>query len=361
VNRQEVNALKSSIGIISILSITIIAAFYIAFRPFGVQQPIAYDHEQEGMKERITIRFSHVVAENTPKGLAAIKFANAVRERLGDRVEVQVYPNAILYNDAEAIHALERGDIEMIAPAFSYLTDSFPAWMAMDLPFAFADQDDVNDALQGDIGEHLFHTLEKRNLQGLAFWNNGFKQMTSSKRALLLPEDFQGQRIRVLPSQVIEAQFRMLRAKPIVLPFSEVYGNLEDGSIDGQENTISNIYTKKMYKVQNYMTVSNHGYLGYAVITNRSFWSKLPDDVRVEMEYVLKETTDWMNQFAVYINDEQLKEIQRTSDIEITELSPEERDEWIQRLDPLYDQFAPAIGKDLVQQVRRFRNERNRQ
>jgi tripartite ATP-independent transporter DctP family solute receptor len=349
---------RSWVGISSFLAIAIITAIYIGFRPVLFTSPLAYDHEQEGMKERIIIKFSHVVAENTPKGMAAIKFANLVRETLGDRVEIQVYPNGILYSDTEATHALERGDIQLIAPASSHLTESFPEWMALDLPFAFANQAAVTDAFRGEIGAQLFHTLERQHLRGLAFWSNGFKQMTSSKQPLVNPSDFAGQRIRILPSALLEAQFHQLRAKPVVIPFNEVYRNLERGTIDGQENTISNIYTKGLYKVQSYMTLSNHGYLGYAVITNQKFWSSLPEDIRAELEAALSETTKWMNDFAVYINDLQLEEIKQTGGIAITELTEQERELWIRRLDPLYDQFSPMIGEDLVEDIRRLRNER---
>jgi tripartite ATP-independent transporter DctP family solute receptor len=350
--------MRSWIGITSFFALAIITVLYIGFRPVLFASPLAYDHEQEGMKERIIIKFSHVVAENTPKGLAAIKFANLVRETLGDRVEVQVYPNGILYNDTEALQALERGDIQLFAPASSHLTESFPEWLALDLPFAFADQADVNRAFQGDIGVRLFQTLERRNLQGLAFWSNGFKQMTSTNHPLVTPADFVGQRFRILPSAVLEAQYRQLGAKPTVIPFNEVYLNLERGTIDGQENTISNIYTKRLYRIQSYMTISNHGYLGYAVITNAEFWNSLPEDIRIELENALSETTKWMNDFAVYINNLQLEEIRQSPGITIMELTEQEREVWIRRLAPLYEQFAPLIGNDLVEDIRRLRNER---
>ncbi|NGQ94919.1 TRAP transporter substrate-binding protein [Brevibacillus sp. SYP-B805] len=344
-----------SIGLIVIVGL--LAAVLTGFRTDLLFGSRGYDEEQEGLKQRIVIKFSHVVAENTPKGLAAERFAKLVREKTNGRVEVQVFPNGILYSDTTEIPALLDGEIQMIAPAFSMLSNVIPAWSVMDLPYAFRDQQDVEKAFQGEIGKKLFQTLESRNMKGLAFWRNGFKQMTSRKPIRTL-DDFAGQRFRIMQSKVLETQFRTLHATPVSMPFNEVFPNLEKGLADGGENTISNIYSKRLYQVQKYMTISNHGYLGYAVIMNESFWNKLPPDIQAKIMEAMEETTAWNYQTALAMNDSQLKLLKERTDLQIHVLTPEEKAQWQQALQPVYAAHAEAIGKELMTSLEQLRKQR---
>lgn len=335
-------------------------AVLIGFPPkFSAALP--FDGEQTGLKDRVVIKFSHVVAENTPKGLAAAHFARLVKEKTDDRVEVQVFPNGMLYSENTEAEALKRGDIQMIAPSFSNMSNIDPAWLVMDLPFAFANQAAIDEALGGTIGEALFETLGRHGMQGIAFWSNGFKQMTSNRNPLVRPEDFRGQTFRILPSDVLSGQFAALGAETVNIPFNELYSSLQNGVVDGQENTMTNIFTKRLYMAQDYMTVSNHGYLGYAVVVNKPFWDKLPDDLRNAVTEAMEETTEWMKRETESMNERQFEQIRASGAIEIHELSAEERAKWMEQLRPLYDRYRNEIGSGLIEQVERLQGKYERQ
>ena len=309
-----------------------------------------------GSDQKIIIKFSHVVAENTPKGQAAIMFADKVKEKTNGKVEVQVFPNSQLYKDEDVLNAIQQGNVQMAAPATSVVTKLYPQWQVFDLPFAFADNDQVQQAMDGAIGKKLFSLLEEKNITGLAMWDNGFKQMGTNKKELIKPEDFAGQKFRVMTSKVLEEQFRAVGANPVPMPFGEVYNAIEQGVIDGQENTLSNIYSQKMHEVQKYLTISNHGYLGYAVITNKKFWDELPADVRPQIEAALDETTQWVRQNAKDINQQMLDKIKAENPkIKIHELTAEEKAVWVAKMDPTYDKFKTEIGDDLISAIRDLR------
>ncbi len=315
--------------------------------------PRATDAEQYTSKERIVIRFSHVVAENTPKGLAARRFAALAREKTQGRVEVQVFPNGQLLGDGnEEINGLIAGRVQMIAPSTAKLAEMFPAFQVFDLPYAFPDQAAVVAAMEGDAGRRLFGQLRHQGMAGLAMWDNGWKQMTSSRRPLREPADFRDQRFRVQPGRLLEEQFRLLGATATVIPFDQTFRALQTGQVDGQENTFSNIYSKKFHEVQNYLTVSNHGYLGYVVIANAAFWDGLPADTRAALTEALAETTRWVRDNAARLNAEDLERIRTSGRVEVHVLSPAERQAWMAALSPVYDLFRGVIGPELVDQVK---------
>ncbi|WNQ10878.1 DctP family TRAP transporter solute-binding subunit [Paenibacillus aurantius] len=347
--------MKSIVSLILFLAIGLAAALFAGFRPDLYSAPAPHDDEQQGLADRIIIKFSISVAENTPKGLAALKFAQLAKEKTDGRVEVQTFPNGTLYSDTEEIQAMMKGDLQMIAPAFSYLSNILPAWYAMDLPFALPNREAVEEAFNGEIGKLLFRTLESRDMKGMAFWSNGFKQITGP-RELIRPEDFNGLRIRIIPSRVLEAEYQLLGAKTTPLNFNEVYRNLESGGVNGQENTFSNIYTKRLYQVQSHMTISNHGYLGYAVIINRPFWNKLPADIQEKLAEAMDETTRWMTANSDAMNAAQLEQMKAISNMQIHELTSEERREWIRVLEPVYERFRKEIGGDLTDRMLELRD-----
>ncbi|MBE5397616.1 MULTISPECIES: DctP family TRAP transporter solute-binding subunit [Brevibacillus] len=341
--------MKSFLSITLVVVLGFLSAILIGFRTDLPFSPLAYDEEQEGLQDRLIIKFSHVVAENTPKGLAVERFSSLVKEKSNGRIEVQVFPNGILYSDITEYDALRNGDIQMIAPAFSNLADKIPEWSVLDLPFAFRDETDVEEAFNGEIGRLLFESLEPFDMKGMAFWNNGFKQMTSN-RPIRRPEDFKGQRFRIIQSKVLEAQFQALGAKGYGAPFTDVYQKLASGQVDGQENTISNIYTRRLYQVQRYMTLSNHGYLGYAVIMNKQFWEDLPPETQTIIQEALKETTAYSNQQALAINEQQWNQLQKMP-LEIHKLTAEETEVWQAAMKSVYDAFAPVIGPAIMKEL----------
>lgn len=307
--------------------------------------------------EKIIVKFSHVVAENTPKGQAANMFKELAEEYTNGKVEIQVFPNSQLYNDDDVLAAVQQNNVQMAAPATSKVSKLFPEWTIFDFPFAFPNVEAVQAAMESpEIGGKLFNMLKEQKLLGLAMWDNGFKQMTLDEKPLYMPEDFAGQKFRVMSSKVLEAQFEAVNASPTPMPFSEVYSALEQGVIDGQENTLSNIYSKKMHEVQKYMTLSNHGYLGYAVITNSDFWEGLPDDVRAGMKKALDETTQWVRDNSERLNQENLEKIKADGTLkEIHELTDEERQAWMEAMDVVYEEFEDEVGKDLIDAVKALR------
>ncbi|MGF9713498.1 TRAP transporter substrate-binding protein [Paenibacillus naphthalenovorans] len=346
--------MRRLLGTMLVILIGLVAAVAIGFYPTLSSAPAADDDEQQGFDREIVIKFSHVVAENTPKGLAAQDFARRVYQKTDQRVKVEVFPNAVLYNDTDEVDALMNGNIQMITPAFSKISQYVPAWQAFDLPYAFLTDQAVQEAFDGEIGEILFKKLKSKNMIGLSYWSNGFKQMTSARGPLIHPADFKGQQFRIMPSDVLKAQFRLFGAKAVAIPFDEVYRGLESGFVDGGENAISNIDSKKFYQVQKYMTISNHGYLGYAVLMNKDYWDKLPDDLKGLISEALKETTEWANQNAVVMNARQLQEIYDRSMMQIHIQTPEERREWMRVWEPIYEEFEGVIGKDLIDRIRQL-------
>ncbi|UFJ38906.1 DctP family TRAP transporter solute-binding subunit [Brevibacillus humidisoli] len=296
----------------------------------------ATDYEQVSEAEKLIIRFSHVVGEDTPKGQAARRFAALMKERTNGRVEVQVFANGSLYSDYEELKALQEGYIQMIAPSLSKLSELAPEVEAFDLPFLYPSLTDYHRVLDGEAGRRLTEMIEQKGLVPLAFWDNAFKQFTSSPRPIHVPSDMQGMRVRIMPSKVLNKQFAMLGAKPLEMSFNDVYLALEKGQLDGQENTISNIYTKRFYRVQDHLTISNHGYLGYLVLMNGEFWERLPDEIRQTFVETIREVTLWERQMAEQINREQLDYIKACDCISIYRLTPDEKRHWKQFFQPLY-------------------------
>jgi C4-dicarboxylate-binding protein DctP len=299
----------------------------------------------------IVIKFSHVVAPDTPKGKGAQRFKELAEKATNGRVRVEVYPNSQLYKDKEELDALQMGAVQMLAPSLSKFGPlGVKEFEVYDLPYIFPSNEVLTRVNEGPIGKELFKKLEPKGITGLAYWDNGFKIMSSNK-LLKTVADFKGQKMRIQSSKVLDAQFRTLGANPQVLPFSEVYQALQTGVVDGSENTASNIYTQKMNEVQKYLTVSNHGYIGYAVIVNKKFWDGLPADIRTQLEGAMKEATKYANTIAQKENDDALAAIRKTGKTTIYTLSDAEEAEWRKAMQPVQKQMEGRIGKELIAQV----------
>jgi tripartite ATP-independent transporter DctP family solute receptor len=313
------------------------------------------DHEQLSEEERIVIRFSHVVGEDTPKGLAARRFAQLMKERTNGYVEVQVFPNGYLYKDGEELDALQRGDIQMIAPATSKVTPLVPEWQVLDLPFAFRNSEEIHDYLEGQAGEELMNKLKPKGFYPLGMWDNGFKQMTNNRNPLIHPRDFEGLRFRIMPSQVLQDQFTQLKALPRSYAFNDVFQLLENKEIDGQENTTSNITSKDLHSLQDFMTVSNHGYLGYPVLMNTQFWEELPDPIQATLQETFAEVTEWEVNKAKEIHEQDMRSLEECQCISIHVLTKEERQQWEEALEPVYQNFAERFGANYINQLPKYR------
>jgi len=301
------------------------------------------------------IKFSYVVSPNTPKGKAAAFFAKRVEELSKGKIKVELYPNAILGKDSEVLRKMKLNAIQMAAPPFAKFSNIVPELGVFSLPFLFKNETHLHRVLDGEIGKKLMKLADEKGYVALGYWDNGFKQLTNSKKALIKPDDCKGLKFRIMNSKVLVEQFKVLKAIPVILPFSEVYSALSQGIVDGEENTISNIYTKNFYKVQKYMTISNHGYLGYIVIMSKKFWEKLPDNLKLIIKKAIKEATIKERIWAKELNKKQLEKIKKyakkTKKLKIHYLTPQEQTLWKERLKSIYPKFYSIFGKDLIDKI----------
>jgi len=301
--------------------------------------------------EPIVIKFSHVVATNTPKGAAADYFKKIAEERTKGRVKVEVYPNSQLYKDKEEMEMLQIGAVQMLAPSLAKFAPlGLKEFEVFDLPFIFNDYKDLHKVTQGPVGAKLLNKLESKGLMGLAYWDNGFKVMSANK-PLKNVNDMKGLKMRIQSSKVLDSQMRAVGAIPQVMAFSEVYQALQTGVVDGTENPPSNLYTQKMHEVQKYVTMSNHGYLGYAVLVNKKFWMGLPADIRTILEGAMKDATKYANDIAKKDNEKAMDEVKKSGKSQIITLTAAERKAWMKAMDKAHKDNAARIGNDIVQEV----------
>jgi len=303
-----------------------------------------------------TLKFSHVVSPNTPKGKAADFFEKKLEELSGGRIDVQVYPSSQLYKDSAALKALRLNSIQMAAPSFSKFGKLVPQLALFDLPFLFNDMGHLHRVQDGEVGQKLKNMVNKKGFIALNFWDNHFKQLSTSKdQPLIKPSDATGQKFRIMSSKVLEAQFLAVGANPQMMPFSEVYSGLQQGVIDGQENTNSNIFTKKFHEVQQNLTLTNHGYLGYLVVMSKKFWNSLPKDLQAKVTQAMNEATAQERIWAEELNNSQLKKIQEyaktTGKLNIHTLNKEQLKAWKDAVSPIYSKFydKKKIGKALIE------------
>jgi C4-dicarboxylate-binding protein DctP len=299
----------------------------------------------------IIIKFSHVVATDTPKGKAADHFKKLAEERTKGKVKVEVYANSSLYKDKEEMEALQLGAVQMLAPSLAKFGPlGAKEFEVFDLPFIFDNTAELHKVTQGPVGQSLMKKLESKGIIGLAFWDNGFKVMSANK-PLRTVADFKGLKMRIQSSKVLDQQMRDLGAIPQVMAFSEVYQALQTGVVDGTENPPSNLYTQKMHEVQKFVTVSDHGYLGYAVIVNKKFWEGLPADIRTTLEAAMKDATTYGNDIAKKENDDALEGVRKTGKTQIITLTAEERKAWKKALAGVHREQQARIGKETIDAV----------
>ena len=296
----------------------------------------------------IVIKFSHVVAEQTPKGQGAMKFKELAEKKFPGRVQVQVFPSSQLFGDAKELEALLLGDVQFIAPSLSKFDRYTKKIQVYDLPFLFDDIEAVDRFQSGPQGQALLKSMTSRGLLGLGYWHNGMKQMSSNKDKLTRPEDVKGLKFRIQASDVLEAQFRALGASPQKMAFSEVYQALQTGVVDGQENTWSNIYSQKFHEVQKTVAETNHGVIDYMLVTNVKWWNSLPADIRKGLTEAMAEATAHANKLAADINQSDRKKITATGKAKIQTLSKEDVAAWRKTMEPVWKKFEGDIGRDLI-------------
>jgi C4-dicarboxylate-binding protein DctP len=299
----------------------------------------------------IVIKFSHVVAADTPKGKASEFFAKRAAELTKGRVKVEVYANSALYKDKEELEALQIGAVQMLAPSLAKFGPlGVKEFEAFDFPFIFDDTADLHKITQGAVGASLLSKLEPRGIKGLAFWDNGFKSF-SANTPIKTAADMKGKKFRIQSSKVLEEEIRSVGGIPQVMAFSEVYQALQTGVVDGTENPISNFYTQKMHEVQKHLSITNHGYLGYAVIANKKFWDGLPADIHAQLEQAMKESTAYANKIAQEENDIALEGVKKSGKTNVYVLTKDERLALKKAMAPVHIKMADRVGKEMLQTI----------
>ncbi len=299
----------------------------------------------------IVIKLSHVVAPNTPKGKGSDKFKELAEKYTAGKVKVEVYPNSQLYKDKEELEALQLGAVQMLAPSLAKFGPlGAKEFEVFDLPFLFKDRKTLEAVTKGPLGKALFDKLTDKGITGLAYWDNGFKQFSANK-PIKTPDDMLGLKVRIQSSKVLEAQMKAVGSIPQVMAFSEVYQALQTGVVDGQENTPSNMYTQKMHEVQKHTALTNHGYIGYAVIVNKKFWDGLPADIRGQLDKAMAEATDYANDISQKENDEALAEMKKSGKTAIYTPTEAERKMWVKAMLPVHNEVAARVGKDTIEAV----------
>ena len=301
----------------------------------------------------IVIKFSHVVANDTPKGKGALKFKELAEKYTNGKVTIEVFPNSSLYKDKEEIEALQLGSVQMLAPSTAKFAPlGIKEFEALDLPWLFKDEAAYAMAMKGPIGKRLFQKLEAKGITGLAYWDNGF-HMASANRPLSMPADFQGLKVRISGSKIADRYLRDLGSIPQIMAFSEVYQALQTGVVDGCENTPSNYLTQKFYEVQKDITVSYHAHLQYAVIVNSKFWSGLPSDIRQQLDKAMDEATDYTNSIAVKENEDALAEIKKSGKTTLHYLTDDQRKAWQDAMRPTYTWAKGRVGQEVLDLIGR--------
>jgi C4-dicarboxylate-binding protein DctP len=319
-------------------SIALAAAALLALGSASAQQPIV-------------IKFSHVVAVDTPKGKAAEYFKKLAEERTKGRVKIEVYPNSQLYKDGEEMEALQLGSVQMLAPSVAkFGTLGVREFEVFDLPYIFETYADLHKVTDGAVGALLFQKLQAKGIIGVAYWDNGFKDFSANK-PLKLPADAKGLKMRIQSSNVLEAEIRALNGLPQKMAFSEVYQGLQTGVVDGTENPPSNFYTQKMHEVQKYLTMTDHGVIEYAVIVNKKFWDGLPADIRTILEGAMKDATKFADDIAKKENDDALEAVKKSGKTQVIVLSADEKAAWKKALVVVHREQESRIGADIIQSV----------
>lgn len=298
-------------------------------------------------EEPIVIKFSHVVTDDTPKGKGARLFQKLVQERLAGKVKIEVYPNSTLYGDADELDALQRNEVQMLAPSVSKFDQYTKQLEIFDMPFLFDDLEAVKRFEKRDKSRELLGSMAGQGIYGLAFWNNGMKQF-SANRELRKPADAHGLAFRIQASTLLEDQFKQIGASALKLPFSQSFKALQSGQVQGTENTWSNLYSQKLNTVQPYITESNHGVLVYMLITNSKFWNSLPFGVRTQLEQISDEVTQFVNKEAEAINNKDRDNILGSGTSKLVTLTPSERQAWREAMQPLVKKYEPEIGADVI-------------
>lgn len=302
----------------------------------------------------LIIKFSHVTAIESVKGQAANHFAELVDEKTEGKVKVEVYPSSQLYGDNDELDALASGNVHMIAPSATKMVKIDPRWQFTDMPYLFEDEEHVQAFFKSDLAKGLLNSdqLAANDIKGLTFWPNGFKHFSNNKQPLVAVEDYKGLKFRAQAGKVLEAQFKALGAGSATIAFGETYAALQQGTVDGAENPFNNFDTMKFYEVQPYLSTTQHGRVDYVIFVNKTFWDSIPEELLTPVEEALAESTDFATKLAAEENAKSLENIKATGEVEVYEMTQEDRDALKEALQPVYEEFTDVITPELIDGIR---------
>ena len=299
------------------------------------------------LADPIVIKFAHVVTDDTPKGRGALLFQKLVEERLAGKVKVEIYPNSTLVGDSNELEALRTNKVQMLAPSVSKLNALAKPLQVYDLPFLFDSLEAVKRFQHRDKSRELLGSLVTQGFTGLAYWNNGGRQL-SATRDIRTPVDLKGLSVRIESSDVLAAYYQQLGAQPVKLPFAQVYEALRTGKVKGAENPWSNLLGQRINTVQPYILEDNHSFLTYMLLTNTSFWNGLPFELRSELEAIVDEVTQSVNRDAESINAKARERVVAANTSRIVVQTPAEREAWRAAVAPLIKRYESEIGADVL-------------
>ncbi|USQ76052.1 DctP family TRAP transporter solute-binding subunit [Ornithinimicrobium cryptoxanthini] len=308
-----------------------------------------------GDGETFTLKFSHVTTDSTPKGTAAIWFEEELEKRTDGRIDVEVYSNSSLYGDKDEMQAVQQNSVQMLAPASAKFTTVAPALQVLDLPFLFDTPDDIPSVAAPDteVGKAIYANddLAAKNMKVLGLWDSGMKQIHSNNLTQK-PADMEGKKYRIQPSDVLKSQIEAWGGSAEAIAFAEVYSALQQGVIDGGENTYSNIESQKMHTVQSNIAESNHGYIGYILVVNTDFFDSLPEDLQEILIETAEDASTYNRDNVVGLNQESKEIIEADGNTEINVWTDEERQAFKDVVVPsIYEQYRDVIGDDIVDEL----------
>jgi C4-dicarboxylate-binding protein DctP len=297
------------------------------------------------------IKLGHDQPEKSPHHQAALKWKELVESRTKNKVTVTIFPSSVLGSGTQMVEQVQAGALEAAVLPTAWVAPLAPTVSVLDLPFLFESRNAAYSVIDGPVGEEILAPLNKVSIQGVAFWESGFKQFTGSFR-IDNPADYKGHKIRTMPSPVVQEQFKAFGATPTPIAFKELYNALQQNVVDGQENPISTIKSMRFFEVQKYLTLSDHGFLAYVFMFNKPFLDKLPADIRGVLVQAAKDARDYQREIIVKAEKENL-EIFKKSGMQIITLDKSQRNAFSTASQKVHTWYAKEYGGEMLDKIKR--------
>ena len=301
------------------------------------------------IKDR-TIKYAVIYDIKHPHGLGAQKFADLVAQRSGNKMKVKVYPNAALGGEVAIISSMQGGTVEMAAMATSQLVGVIKDFAALDLPFLFNTEAEVDRVVDGPVGKAFLDKMPEKGLVGLSWFEHGFRNLTNSRRPVTKLEDIQGLKIRVEQNAVAIDTWNALGSNAVPMPFPELYGALEQKAVDGQENPYSTVDSTKFYEVQKYLSVTKHKYTPLVLTLSKKFWDQLSADEKKVIQESAVEAAVYQRKANRDLNEKYLQSLKKVG-MQINEIPAAELARMRAKVQPVVDKYSAQIGGTLVKDL----------